>query len=200
MGKRHLAERGRPSARTPVAVQMGAVCAFLAVSTGILGVAGGLVTTAGGLVFGALFSVAPVVPVRALDGRVRFEEELERARRFGHALTLVRVPNAGCAAMSHVAPPVGSSSLARRIDLVWMEGEDLYLTLYDTRADGAAIVLDRLQRSGIHHSGALVSVFPNSALTAGAMLQQVTKIPVVVVSQPPPLPALAFDVPSPGIV
>lgn len=146
---------------------------LLVIATRLFGLLGGVVTLAA-IALGAGLSALSVPSAREVDWNRRFEEELERARRLGHPLTLVRVPLANPEASSFLVHPSGMTGLARRIDLSWMEGGDLYLTLYDTRGEGAAVVLDRLRQRGIECSEARIAVFPDGALTAGAMLQQIS--------------------------
>ncbi|MEO6318430.1 MAG: hypothetical protein ABIP36_06575 [Acidimicrobiales bacterium] len=149
---------------------------LLALATGLFGLVGGVLTAAG-IALGVASSALPVPSAREVDWNHRFEEELERARRFGHPLTLVRVPLAHPEASSFLLHPSGMTGMARRIDLAWMEGGDLYLTLYDTRGEGAAVVLERLRRRGVEPSAARIAVFPDGALTAGAMRQQISGEP-----------------------
>lgn len=170
-------KRWRPRARrcanaAPLCVGM----VVLAGSTWVLGPVGGIVVTLGALVSGLLFSMAFAPEDQVIDARSRLEQELERARRFGHALTLVRVPGAGPESESFVRHPSSRTGLARRIDQAWIEGDDLYLTLYDTAAPGAALVIDRLRAFGIASDHTQVAVFPESALTAGELRRQVNVV------------------------
>lgn len=166
--------RWRPRVRTwasvaPLCVGM----TVLAGSTWAIGPVGGIVVTLGALASGLLFSMAFAPDDQVIDARSRLEQELERARRFGHALTLVRVPGAGPESESFVRHPSARTGLARRIDQAWIEGDDLYLTLYDTGAHGAALVIDRLRSFGIASDDTQIAVFPESALTAGELRRQV---------------------------
>lgn len=168
MGATHLDRLG--TARGAMLVARIVVAAGIVVAMAIWqGLIAGLASGAVGLLLGALVPPSRSATRVGHNGVGRFEEELERARRFGVALTLVRVPGAGEEGFSYASHPSGTYPVSRRIDVQWLDGADLFFALYDTRDDGAQVVLSRLRSCGIDTDGARVAVFPDTALTAGAM-------------------------------
>jgi hypothetical protein len=126
-----------------------------------------------GLSLGWLMGAGPADTSVPVGDRARFDQELERARRLGHSVVLLRIPGAGAVAHARLAHPTQSLVTTRRLDLLWMEGSDVFLTLYNTRDAGVDIVLGRIADLGIDVSGARYAIFPDSALTSGAMWRDV---------------------------
>lgn len=139
----------------------------------IEGIVVGLLVGVCGLSLGGLMGARPADTAVPASNRARFDQELERARRLGHCLVLLRIPGAGAVAHARLAHPTQSLVTTRRLDLLWMEGSDVFLTLYNTRDAGVDIVLGRIADLGIDVSGARYAIFPDSALTAGAMWRDV---------------------------
>lgn len=137
------------------------------------GIVVGLLVGVSGLSLGLLMRASPADTSRPVVSRARFEQELERARRLGHSLVLLRIPLAGAVAHARLSHPAQGLLATRRIDLVWMEGSDLFLTLCDTRDTGVDLVLGRIAELGIDVRDARYSVFPDSAMTSGAMWRSI---------------------------
>jgi len=113
---------------------------------------------------------------RASEGWARFLVELERARRYERPMALVRIakgPTPAGEAMSDLDEPLVARVRARtrQVDLVWQEGEQVYVVVPE---GGSAAVADLIQRlrAATHLAGIEVrsAVFPDQAVTAGALL------------------------------
>lgn len=152
-----------------VAVVAGALAGDLA------GFAAVLVGAAAGLLLGRR---PPRPSGSAADPHV-LARELDRARRLGTDVTLVRLPGVGALAPA-AAAACRAGGLLRAVDSSWTEGDDVFLVLVDTDADGARRVVDRVTGMGIPADGARLASFPGSGLTTGALLAKVHDGDVVV--------------------
>lgn len=113
------------------------------------------------------------------DGWARFMVELERARRYERPMALVRI------AQGHVADGDEAAGAAeslvdrvrartRQVDLVWQEGDQVYVVVPEGGSTAVADLVTRL-RAVTHLTGIEVrsAVFPDQAVTAGALLAMV---------------------------
>ncbi|HEU4673206.1 MAG TPA: hypothetical protein VFS32_09930 [Candidatus Limnocylindrales bacterium] len=138
-----------------------------------------------------LLGAALVVGAAAiLDGRSKVEpsgpplvrvlpHELERARRHGHPLTLVRArPAAGLGVMDMAAR-------IRMLDHAWLERGEVMLLLGETDRAGADRLVGRLTAEGLL-SGPVVAAFPDDALTTGGLLARLAQGADVVHLAPSP--------------
>ena len=109
------------------------------------------------------------------EGTSRLASELDRARRYGHQLALVKLGSPAC-----VKTPAGPHSLddmVRACDKPFHVSGDLYLALPETGRAGAEELLGRL---GLTESARIaddsptpgIAVFPDDVITASALLAE----------------------------
>lgn len=134
----------------------------------LAGLAAALVGAAAGLLLGRR-AAGPAEP--SADPHV-LARELDRARRLGTDVTLVRLPGAAALAPAAVEACRAGGPL-RAVDSSWTEGDDLFLVLVDTADEGARRVIDRVGGVGIPVEGARLASFPAAGLTTGALLAKV---------------------------
>jgi hypothetical protein len=127
--------------------------------------------------------------------------EIERSRRYGHALTLIRVAPKK-ASPTHIPVPqsrrVGRPGRHRRHDpldelaaelraclrtgdVAWSEGSALYVLLPETDMNGADVVVERFRRAARALAGdadVRVASFPAQGLTDHALRAAVTRRPL----------------------
>lgn len=112
-------------------------------------------------------TAAPRVPTLGLMEELA--HEVERARRHGRPLAVVRIP----------APEVGDvnpalDAVLRITDRRWRWRGELVLALPETDRAGAGVVLGRLAHlvdAGLRTAEAGVAVFPDDALTTTALFE-----------------------------
>lgn len=132
--------------------------AFAAVSACTLGFAMGVAAARRDRVEGAF--AFPAAAVR---------RELNRARRHGRSIALVRIRlpgNSGLAAAEELQASV------RETDVVWVDGQSTYLFLPDTQAAGAGILSQRLSEviDDVDGTAVASAIFPDHGATFGALL------------------------------
>lgn len=109
----------------------------------------------------------------------QFHRELLRARRLGTTLTVARFPGLGLGAGGQRSLQRRVADLRRhlrRIDLVWVRGNDIYLLLPETDAEAASGALDRLRErvpAAFAPAEPTVVLFPRDGMTSGAILAAV---------------------------
>jgi len=113
------------------------------------------------------------------DGWAGFMVELERARRYERPMALIRIAqgrlSADGAAAAGGEPLVDRvRARTRQVDRVWQEGDQVYVVVPEGGSTAVADLTARL-RAATHLAGIEVrsAVFPDQALTAGALLAMV---------------------------
>lgn len=106
----------------------------------------------------------PVVPSHAPD----LQPEIERARRYGHEFTLVRLPLGDRRDLSEVGPHLRST------DRAWIDGRDLYV--FVPELEGAAVErFIRRLADGVaipQPDEVATATFPTDGLTLPALFAQ----------------------------
>lgn len=166
----------------PLAIVVGAaLAAALPAGAPAIPILLGVAVGGGLLAFGLIGRIAgpPDAVGQAGDGWSRFMVELERARRYERPMALVRISQGGA--------PEGAPALApdeplvdrvrartRQVDLVWDEGGHVYVVVPEGGSAAVADLTERL-RAVTHLAGIEVraAVFPDQAVTAGALLAMV---------------------------
>lgn len=93
----------------------------------------------------------------------RFAAEIDRSRRYGHVLTLVRISGA--------ASRTAISSSFRTADIIWSDGDHLYVAMPETDSEAAWFVVNRLLVSEeLTATAVTIASFPEDALTTHALL------------------------------
>lgn len=144
----------------------------------------------------------------ASDGWAGFMVELERARRYERPMALMRI------AQGHVPEDEGPAAAGeplvdrvrvrtRQVDLVWQEGDQVYVVVPEGGSTAVADLVTRL-RAVTHLAGIEVrsAVFPDQAVTAGALLAMVhdgewepVPLPLRAAREALATPALDVDLP-----
>jgi len=141
------------------------------------------------------------------DGWAGFMVELERARRYERPMALMRI------AQSHLPEDDASAAgeplvdrvraRTRQVDLVWQEGDQVYVVVPEGGSTAVADLVTRL-RAVTHLAGIEVrsAVFPDQAVTAGALLAMVhdgewepVPLPLRAAREALATPALDVDLP-----
>ena len=102
--------------------------------------------------------------------------ELNRARRYGRSVALVRVvvgsERSGLAAAGELHAAI------RETDVVWVDGPATYFFLPDTQSSGASVLSQRLRETIEDADGTAVStaIFPDDGATFGALLSALAPV------------------------
>jgi hypothetical protein len=112
---------------------------------------------------------------RGLPGWAELRRELDRSRRAGYPLGLVRLarPPARRWDMRHLFEPSAESAraLLRSSDTVWIDGGALYAMLPDTSSEGAGRVVERLLASlSLGEVRVAVTAFPEDGWTSEVLV------------------------------
>lgn len=143
------------------------------------GVAIGSATLAGIALAGALLArrPKPAADAETAAGWREFRRELNRSRRHGYPLSLVRLPGAAGDRASVADRLAQVRHDIRRIDLAWPAHGDLYLLLPQTDRAGAIGAVARLGVPSPLGADAVdaarIAVFPGDGLTSGALIAAV---------------------------
>lgn len=107
-----------------------------------------------------------------IDASVLLRAEMERARRYGRRFVLVRIgPDALDRSRDRDAIVASVTPLLRGLDHCWFDDAGLHLLLPEVGRPAAGVCLDRLrdQVDGVDVADARVAVFPDDAVTIGAL-------------------------------
>jgi hypothetical protein len=127
-------------------------------------------------VFLLVFPARNVVGGARRGGAAAFPAELNRARRYGRALSLVRF---GCAEGQGTAQDL-AATLTERLredDAVWSEGRNVYVLLPEAARMDAASFVRRFRRTVTTSPdvSVVVASFPEDGATTGALMECLEK-------------------------
>ncbi len=150
----------------------------------------------GTVLFVARSRPLPLTVGVSADGWSGFVTELERARRYERRMALIRIGPGTSRGRSGSSLGSRIRGVTRQVDQVWEDRDVVYVVVPESGADGVGQLVDRLQATpelrGIETTAA---IFPEDALTAGALLAAVhTGVP-----DPVALPVrMSREVPPPS--
>lgn len=101
------------------------------------------------------------------------DAEIDRARRYGHEVALLRM-SAPLEAAGDVDPALELEACLRTLDRWWLDDGHLLVLAPETSRDGAEHIAHRLAlRLGVGLGAARIAVFPTDALTRHALVEYV---------------------------
>jgi hypothetical protein len=111
-------------------------------------------------------------PVVSADAPA-LQAELERARRYGHAFTILRLPVDGGRTLAE------PSVHLRSTDLAWVDGDDLYVFVPELEGDAIEQLVHRLADSTgtPMREEAAIATFPTDGLTLAALFARLRPAP-----------------------